>query len=102
MSEGRREKSEQFEKLNNSTVVEMQPSNTSASAKLFWFPEEFRKEGRREEYRREICGFRSRIRVERPSDIAVWGIVSTRVLDESAQNFAAIQRNPSGRPSGRV
>lgn len=38
-------------------------------------------------------GFRNRIRVERPSDIAGRQLVSTRVLKESSQNFAEFQRN---------
>lgn len=38
-------------------------------------------------------GFRNRIRVERPSDIAGRQLVSTRVLRESIQNFAAFQIN---------
>jgi len=61
---------------------------------LFWFPDEFRKGEKKGELKGSF-GFRSRIRVERPIDIAVWGIVSTRVLHESAQNFAAIQRKLS-------
>lgn len=38
-------------------------------------------------------GFRNRIRVERPSDIAGRLLVSTCVLKESSQNFAEFQRN---------
>ena len=55
------------------------------------FPVECRKVEKGEELK-GVFGFRNRIRLERPSDIAGRQLVSTRVPEVSAQNFGAFQR----------
>ena len=79
-------------KLTRLTFDESQKAIKSIPANTLELPVESRKgeEGRRTE---RCFGFKNRIRVERPSDIARRQLVSTRVLKESAQNFAEFRRN---------
>lgn len=84
---------EQFERLSGSAFDEIQKTNNSKDANSSDFRMRFRKAGEKGGEQKGDFGFRKRIRVERRSDIAGRALVSTRVLKDSAQNFAAFQRN---------
>jgi hypothetical protein len=88
---GDERRDEQFVKPTGSTSDESQKANRSTPANMPELPVECRK-GEKGEELKGVFGFRNRIRLERPSDIAGRQLVSTRVPEVSAQNFAAFQR----------